>query len=118
MNEAMAALEDLWRRETGYEAILDAVVPAALSCFSHRFSSMHVPKENEYLRRFLGGFPRAEQLDFLKRYVEYLVWSPKYIVDSTQALATGSEYTRDPVDSYLDSLESCEGLLALHYIQK
>jgi hypothetical protein len=110
MDASMNGLEDLWLRETGYETILDAVVPAALSSFSHRYSSMHVPKENEYLRRFLGDIPRDEQLDFLKRYIEYLVWSPKYMVDSSQSIATGSEYNEFLRDSYLDSLGKNHGI--------
>jgi hypothetical protein len=118
MDESMKGLEDLWSRKIGYEAILEALVPAALSSFSHRYSSMHVPKENEYLRRFLNGFPRDQQLDFLKRYIEYLVWSPKYMVDSSQSIATGSEYHESLRDSYLDSLAKNHGIPALHYIQR
>jgi len=118
MDASMNGLDDLWSRETGYETILDAVAPAALSSFSHRYSSMHVPKENEYLRRFLGDVPRDEQLDFLKKYIEYLVWSPKYLVDSSQAIATGSEYHESLRDSYLDSLAKNHGIPALHYIQR
>jgi hypothetical protein len=60
MDKAMKALEDLWLKAPNYDAILDAVIPAALSSFSHRHSSMHVPKENEYLRRVLGAFPTDE----------------------------------------------------------
>ncbi|MBD3205044.1 hypothetical protein GF319_01720 [Candidatus Bathyarchaeota archaeon] len=118
MDASLKGLEELWSKETGYEAILDAIVPAALSSFSHRYSSMHVPKENEYLRRFLNDFPRDQQLDFLKRYIEYLVWSPKYMVDSSQSIATGSVYHEPLRESYLDSLAKNHGIPALHYIQK
>jgi len=114
----MRGLEELWSKGISYDDLLDAVQQAALSSFSHRYSSMHVPKENEYLRRFIGLFSREKQLDFLKRYIEYLVWSPKYIVNSAQALSTGSGYQGNLVDSYLDSVEENEGIPALHYIQK
>jgi hypothetical protein len=118
MDRAMEVLTDLWVNKFNYETILDAVVPAALSSFSHQYSSLHVPKENEYLRRILSNFSADEQLDFLKRYIEYLAWSPKYRVDSTQASATGFDNGKNPIESYLDSLEQHRGIPALHYLQK
>jgi len=116
MEESISELERLWEEDVDYTEILDAVVPAALSSFSHRFSSMHVPKENEYLRRILNQFPRNEQIDFLKRYIEYLVWSPKYIANSKNALVSGTDYYKTLENSFLESLEKKEGIPALHYI--
>lgn len=112
------SLENLWADGADFTEVLDSIFPFALSSFSHRFSSMHVPKENEYLRRFLNDFQRDEQLDFLKRYIEYLIWSPKYIVDSEKAVVSGSEYDQSLESSYLNSIEKHEGIPALHYIQK
>lgn len=111
------ALDEIWAADPDYEAVLDAVESAAFGAFSHRFSTIHVPKEHEYLHRFLGIVPEDQQLDFLRRYLEYLVWSPKYLSDSPMGHASGVGVP-NPSSSFLDSAENSMALRALFYINE
>lgn len=111
------ALDEIWAADPDYAAVLDAFESAALGAFSHRFSTIHVPKEHEYLHRFLGTVPENQQLDFLRRYLEYLVWSPKYLLNSPMGNASGPSVS-DPSTSFLDSAENGMALRALFYINQ
>jgi hypothetical protein len=117
IGDALQTLEKHWATKPDYMIVLDAMVPAALSSFSHQYSSMHVPKANEYLRRILGDFSPPEQLIFLKRYLEYLVWSPKYRINFEDTVVSDISSKNSSVNSFLHSLEQKRGLPALHYIQ-
>ena len=64
-DEALKAFDVLWTHNPDYHVILDEVENSALSSFSHRFSSIHVPKEHEYLQRFIGETSEEIQKAFL-----------------------------------------------------
>jgi hypothetical protein len=117
LEDAMHALDKFWVTNPDYHVILEAMEAAALSAFSHQYSSMHVPKANEYLRRILSDFALSEQLIFLKRYLEYLVWSPKYHISFEDPVVSDITSRTRPVDAFLHRLEQKRGLPALHYIQ-
>lgn len=96
--------------------VLDALEPLALGAFSHRFSTIHVPKEHEYLHRVLGTAPPGQQLDLLRRYVEYLAWSPKYLARASEGTVSGAERVTDIEESFLGAAEDSMALKALYYI--
>lgn len=116
--ESLEILEKLWTKEPDYTAVLDALEPVSLGSFSHRFPTIHVPKEHEYLLRILDKSPEVQQLDFLKRYVEYLVWSPKYLIKASESVNSGTRHTRDPSVSFLESAENSMTMSALFYINE
>jgi len=113
---SLEALEGAWARSPDYVAVLDAVEPLALGAFSHRFSTIHVPKEHEYLLRVLGNASSEQQLDLIRRYVEYLSWSPKITVRASEGTVSGSERITDPSGSFLEAAEDGMALKALYYI--
>ena len=113
---SLEALEGAWAKNPDYVAVLDAVEPFALGAFSHRFSTIHVPKEHEYLHRVLGNAPLEQQLDLLRRYVEYLSWSPKIILRASEGTVSGSERITDPSGSFVEAAEDGMSLKALYYI--
>jgi hypothetical protein len=115
---SMEALDVLWARDPDYVAVLDAVEPLALGAFSHRFPTIHVPKEHEYLHRILGKAPLMLQLDPLMRYIEYLAWSPKYLIKASEGTVSGSESTPKPSESFLEAAEDGMALKALYYINE
>jgi hypothetical protein len=116
--EAVKTLEDLWEGELDYELVLDTIEIASMGAFSHRYATIHVPKEHEYLYRILPKVDGDEQLDFLKMYLEYLCWSAKYINFLSDGLNSGAKWHKDPDESYIDALEDNEPLLALFYINE
>jgi hypothetical protein len=112
------SLEQLWKEDPNYKVVLEALEPAALGAFSHTFPTIHVPKEHEYLQRFLDKIPLTEQLDFLRRYIEYLVWSPKYILSESNITVSEQHLYHNLEESFFDSAEDRKVLRALFYITK
>jgi hypothetical protein len=112
------ALDQIWIEDPNYEVVLDAIEPAALGAFSHQFPTIHVPKEHEYLHRLLTKVPNDLQLDFLRRYIEYLVWSPKYLIDASNSQTSGLQTIQDPRIGFLNSAENSKAIRALFYINE
>jgi hypothetical protein len=113
---SLTALEEAWAENPDYVAVLDALEPLALGAFSHRFSTIHVPKEHEHLLRVLGEAPPGYQLDLLRRYVEYLAWSPKYLARASEGAVSGAERVTDPAGSFIEAAENGMAIKALYYI--
>lgn len=119
IQESLNLLNKVWKDEPDSNAILTSLHPISLFAFSHRFPSIHVPKEHEYLFRLLKQIPKNEQIDFLKRFVEYLAWAPKYVNDETNTFpSSGEEHPRDYKQEYLSSMEAHKGLAALYFALK
>ncbi|MFX1521048.1 MAG: hypothetical protein ACFFCD_14115 [Promethearchaeota archaeon] len=111
--ESLTVLKQVWENDPDPRKILEALHPISLFTFSHRFSTIHVPKEHEYLLRFLSQVPKHEQLDFIERFVEYLAWSPKYVNDVTNSFSSSGVKLNDYIGEYLSAMESRKGLEAL-----
>ena len=119
IQESLNLLNKVWKDEPDSNAVLTSLHPISLFAFSHRFPSIHVPKEHEYLFRLLKQIPKNEQIDFLKRFVEYLAWAPKYVNDETNTFpSSGEEHPRDYKQEYLSSMEAHKGLAALYFALK
>jgi hypothetical protein len=117
IEESLAALREI-RNSLNYTSILRSLETASLYTFNHRFPNIHVPKELEYLLRFLDGVPESLRLDFLERFVEYMAWAPKYVDDSSGAYKSGANTSRDPLDAYLEAMERGKGMGALFYVNE
>ena len=118
IEEALAALPDIWESSLDQTSILRGLETASLYAFNHRFPNIHVPKELEYLLRFLDRVPKNQRIDFLERFVEYLAWAPKYVDDSSGAYICGASTSNDPLDSYRDAMEKGKGMGALFYLNE
>jgi hypothetical protein len=116
IEESLSLLDTIWSDTHDYVSILEVLAPSSLTTFSHRFPNIHVPKELEYLDRFLGQVPQSFQIYFLNRFTEYLAWSPKYVTNAATSFISGRAISRDPRDSYLEAMESRKGLAALFYL--
>lgn len=95
--------------------VLDSLEPLSLFAFSHTYTSIHVPKEHEYLLRLLHDAPELWHVDFLSRFIEYLAWSPKYVDRHVASLPSGVKSFTDVAGRYLDAMEKPKGLAALFY---
>jgi hypothetical protein len=114
IQESLTLLNKVWENEPDSSEILASLHPISLFGFSHRFPSIHIPKEHEYLFRLLKHIPKKEQIDFLNRFVEYLAWAPKYVNDETNTFpSSGEDRSRDYKQEYLFSMEAHKGLAAL-----
>jgi hypothetical protein len=117
-SDATAALtltRGLCRNGMSARDVLDSLEPLSLFTFSHRYTSIHVPKEHEYLLRLLQDVPELWHVDFLSRFIEYLAWSPKYVDRHVASLPSGVESFTDVTGRYLDAMEKSKGLAALFY---
>ena len=117
-DEVLKAFDVLWTHNPDYHVILDEVENSALSSFSHRFSSIHVPKEHEYLQRFIGETSEEIQKAFLKRYLEYLIWSPKYQLNVSEGLTSGIGPDEDLGESFISAADNGRAMPALYYINE
>ncbi len=116
IKEALTTLKKVWEAGTDADIILESLHPASLFAFSQNFSSIHVPKEHEYLFRLLKIVPKKEQIDFLDRFVEYLAWSLKYVTDETSSFASnGEERDLDYGKEYLSAMSANRAIAALYY---
>ncbi|UCH37810.1 MAG: hypothetical protein JSV76_01140 [Candidatus Bathyarchaeota archaeon] len=86
--------------------------------FSHQFPNIHVPKELEYLKRFLAYVPQDLQIDFLRRFTEYLTWAPKYRHNASASSISGHETPQDITTAFKVAMEHHKGLAALFYINQ
>jgi len=101
------AKRDLPRVQSRSRAlILEQVKPTSLFAFSHRYFTIHVPKEHEHLYRLLEFTPEEKHIDFLNRFIEYLAWSSKFVNDQVCSYPRGSEPVNDPEQMYLSALEN------------
>ena len=51
-------------------------------------------------------------MDFLLRFVEYLAWSPKYVIDAANAVTSGADIeARDVKKEYLSAMDDRKGLV-------
>jgi hypothetical protein len=116
IKESLTILNTLWKNGIASDTILESLHPISLFAFSQRFSSIHVPKEHEYLYRLLKIIPKKEQIDFLHRFVEYLAWSLKFVTDETRTFPSDSEErTLDYGKEYLTAMSAHKGIAALFY---
>jgi len=114
IEESLILLNKVWKDKQDSKEILETLQPLSLFAFSHRWPSIHVPKEHEYLLRLLRLIPENEQIDFLNRFVEYLARVPKYVNDETGSFPSDGEGTpRDYKQEYLSSLDAHKGMAAL-----
>lgn len=112
--ESLILLNKVWEDKQDSREILEALQPLSLFAFSHRWPSIHVPKEHEYLLRLLRLIPENEQIDFLNKFVEYLARVPKYVNDETGSFPSDGEgMPRDYKREYLSSLDAHKGTAAL-----
>ncbi len=114
IEDSLILLNKVWRDEPDSMEILESLHPVSLYTFSHRFPTIHVPKEHEYLLRLLKQIPKNEQIDFLNRFVEYLAWSPKYVNEQTSSFSSGGG-PEDIEQAYLSAMEDHKGLAALFH---
>jgi len=116
IKESLIILNTLWKNEVESKEILESLHPISLFAFSQRFSSIHVPKEHEYLFRLLRIIPKKEEIDFLNRFVEYLAWSLKFVTDETTAFSSDSEErVLDYGKEYLSAMSAHKSIAALYY---
>jgi len=118
IEESLAALREIWDSSLDHASILRSLETASLYAFNHRFPNIHVPKELEYLLRFLDGVPESQRIDLLERFVEYIAWAPKYVDDSSGAYTSGASTLNDPLDSYHDAMERGKGMGGLFYLNE
>jgi hypothetical protein len=113
LDKSLSLLNKAWKEGLDAIEILESLHPISLFTYSFEFPTIHVPKEHEYLLRFLNQVPEREQIDFLKRFLEYLIWSPKYVIDKTDSYPSGLETVEDIKEEYLSSMEDHKGPAAL-----
>jgi hypothetical protein len=118
IEESLVALREIWDSGLDHASILRGLETASLYAFNHMFPNIHVPKELEYLLRFLDGVPESIRIDFLERFVEYIAWAPKYVDDNSGAYTSGASTSRDPLDSNIDTIERGKGMGALFYVNE
>ena len=111
VEESLIILNKLWEKNPNAIEVLEALHPISLFTFSHRYSTIHVPKEHEYLYRLFKQIPTYDHIDFLNRFVEYLAWSSKYIIDASNSITSGPEI-EDNKQAYLSAMKSHKGLAA------
>ncbi|MGZ4908948.1 MAG: hypothetical protein ACXV5F_09900 [Halobacteriota archaeon] len=95
--------------------VLDLLEPLSLGAFSHRWMSVHVSKEHEYLLRLLHDVPESLHSDFLDRFVEYLAWSPKFVSHQATSFSSGAEPLTSVTERYLDAVKKPKVNAALFY---
>jgi hypothetical protein len=98
--------------------VLGSLQSISYFAFSHRWASIHVPKEHEYLGRLLRQVPESQHLDFLSRFVEYLAWSPKYVASYVASFPSDIERSLNYRSCYLRAMDERMGLHALFYAQE
>jgi hypothetical protein len=118
VDESLVALREAWGAGEDHASILRGLEAASLNAFNHRFPNIHIPKELEYLLRFLDHVPESLRLDFLERFVEYVAWAPKYVSENSGVYTSGAGSSEDPLASYLDAMERGKGMGALFYVNE
>jgi hypothetical protein len=98
--------------------ILGSVQSISCFAFSHRWASIHVPKEHEYLGRLLRQVPESQHSDFLSRFVEYLALSPKYVTSYVATFPSGVERSLNYSSCYLRAMDERKALHALFYARE